>query len=332
MWFMESLLETDSPVRARSGKVIKIEGASSLFCNMTLKQLEAFYWAASSASFGVAAERLHVSQSTLSKRIAELEGQLRKPLFDRSGHRAALTGAGQQLLPLARRMLGLADEMRSLGEEAGELRGHCRFGVGELAALTWLPDLVALCRAQHPELVLEPYVDLGASLEQRLEAGELDFAVVAGYSARSAIASDAIAEVQFSWAAAPALVGRQRAVTAKLLQDTALITMPPAAGPSRMLEQWLAVNNLEAGRRLTCNNLAAIAGLVAAGVGIGLFPSGWLEQMAEREAVVELRSRPALPRLKYTFQCRRDDSRPLLARLREAVKATVDFTKPSPLW
>ena len=76
---------------------------------MTLKQLEAFYWAAASSSFAVAADRLHVSQSSLSKRIAELEGQLRKVLFDRSGHRAALTDAGQQLLPLARRMLGLAD-------------------------------------------------------------------------------------------------------------------------------------------------------------------------------------------------------------------------------
>jgi DNA-binding transcriptional LysR family regulator len=299
---------------------------------MTLKQLQAFYWAASASSFGVAAGRLHVSQSTLSKRIAELEGQLRTPLFDRSGHRAVLTESGEQLLPLARRMLGLADEMRTLVAEAGGLRGHCRFGVGELAALTWLPDLVALVRKDFPDVVLEPQVDLGATLEQRLETGELDFAVVAGYSPRRAIASEAIAQVRFSWAAAPALVGTQRSVTAKLLQDTALITMPPAAGPTRMLEHWLAVNNLEAGRRLTCNNLAAIAGLIAAGVGIGLFPNGWLGPMAKRGAVVELRSRPALPPLEYTFQWRRDDSRPLLQRMRQAVAATVDFSKPSPLW
>ena len=108
--------------------------------------------------------------------------------------------------------------------------------------------------------------------------------------------------------------------------------MPAAAGPTRMLDHWLAVNNLEAGRRLSCNNLAAIAGLIAAGVGIGLFPDGWLRQVADRQAVVQLRSRPALPALKYTFQWRRDDSRPLLARMREAVQATVDFSKPSPLW
>ena len=58
---------------------------------MTLKQLEAFYWAATCASFAVAAERLHLSVSSLSKRIAELEalGQL---LFDRSGHKAASGG------------------------------------------------------------------------------------------------------------------------------------------------------------------------------------------------------------------------------------------------
>lgn len=300
---------------------------------MTLKQLEAFYWAASVSSFLVAAQRLHVSQSTLSKRIAELEGQLRAPLFDRSGHRAVLTPAGEQLLPLARRMLGLADEMRGLvADDGGGLRGHCRIGVGELAALTWLPDLVAHLRAAHPELVLEPHVDLGSALEHRLESGELDAAVVAGYSSRPGIASQAVAQVRFAWAAAPALVGTRRTVTAQLLHDTALITMPPAAGPTRMLEHWLAVNNLEAGRRLTCNNLAAIAGLIASGVGIGLFPGGWLRQLQDRQAVVALGSRPALPALEYTVQWRRDDTRPLLSALRAAVAATADFTKPSPLW
>jgi DNA-binding transcriptional LysR family regulator len=312
--------------------VIKVDASSSLSRDMTLKQLEAFYWAATVASFALAAQRLHVSQSTLSKRIAELEAQLGTALFDRSGHRSRPSESGERLLPLARRMLGLADEMRELVAEGTGLHGHCRFGVGELAALTWLPDLVALARERHPDVVLEPQVDLGSALEERLESGELDFAVVAGYSSRPAIASEPIAKVRFTWAAAPALVGSQRQLSARLLQDNALITMPTAAGPTRMLEHWLAVNNLEAGRRLTCNNLAAIAGLIASGVGIGLFPSGWMKPMAARKAVVELRSRPALPDLQYTFQWRRADTRPILARMREAVVATADFAKPSPLW
>ena len=299
---------------------------------MTLKQLEAFYWAASAASFFVAAEKLHISQSTLSKRIAELEGQLRHPLFDRSGQRAALTEQGRQLLPMARRMLELADDMAMTMSGSSALRGHCRFGVGELAALTWMPDLVARLRADHPELVLEPCVDLGAALERRVESGELDFAVVAGFSSRGAIASEAIAKVRFAWAAAPALVGRRRTLSPALLEETALITMPTAAGPTRMLDHWLAVNNLQAGRRIVCNNLAAIANLIGAGVGIGLFPSGWLRQMVQRATLVELTSRPELPPLDYTFQKRRDDGRPLLAHMHQAVAATADFSKPSPLW
>ena len=299
---------------------------------MTLKQVEAFYWAATAASFLAAAGRLHVSQSSLSKRISELEQQLGRTLFDRSGHRAVLTDAGEALLPHARRMLSLAEEMRSLVAETGVVRGHCRFGVGELAALTWLPDLVALARSTHPELVLEATVDLGASLEQRLQDGELDFAVVAGHSLRSAIASEAIAKVRFAWTAAPQLVGKHRSLGAALLQDVAVVTMPPAAGATRMLDQWLARNGLEVRRRITCNNLAAVASLIAAGVGIGLFPHGWLKQMVEREAVVELRARSALPALEYTFQSRRGDRRPLLEHMRALVGRTVNFAKPSPLW
>ena len=55
-------------------------------------------------------------------------------------------------------------------------------------------------------------------------------------------------------------------------------------------------------------------------------------EIDHRNAVVELKSRPALPPLEYTFQWRRDDSRPMLAHMREAVGSTVDFSKPSPLW
>ena len=68
---------------------------------MTLKQLEAFYWAATCANFAMAAERLHLSTSSLSKRLVELEDALGVQLFDRSGHKAVLTEAGERFLPRA---------------------------------------------------------------------------------------------------------------------------------------------------------------------------------------------------------------------------------------
>lgn len=299
---------------------------------MTLKQLEAFYWAATAVSFQTAAHHLHISLSALSKRIGELEAYFGRSLFDRSGHRAVLTSAGRRLLPLATRMLQMGHEIDGLLAEDTGMTGHCRFGVGELAALTWLPDFIAHVSREYPNLALEPCVDLGASLERRLQEGELDFAVVAGYSGQSGIVSHLIADVEFAWAAAPALVGDGAALDAPLLRKHPLITMPHGAGPTRMLEQWLVEHSLDSHQRLTCNNLSAVASLIVAGLGIGLFPRPWLDQMSSRSVVVPLRTSWRLPSMQYTFQHRRNDPRPQLARLRRVVLETADFTKRCTLW
>lgn len=299
---------------------------------MTLKQLEAFYWAATAVNFQVAADRLHISLSALSKRIGELETHFGRPLFDRSGHRAALTPAGRQLLPLATRLLKMSHDIDSQLSDGTDTAGDCRFGVGELTALTWLSGFIAQASRQHPRLVLEPSVDLGASLEQRLIDGDIDFAIVAGHSVRAEIVSRPVADVVFVWAASPLLVGEQVTLSADLLQRHPLITMPHGAGPTRMLENWLTAHGLESQRRLTCNNLSAVASLIATGLGIGLFPQGWLDHLSPRGVVVPIRTRSRLPSMPYTFQYRRNDPRPVLNDLYQVVRGTADFTRPSPLW
>lgn len=299
---------------------------------MTLKQLEAFYWAATAINFQVAADHLHISLSALSKRVAELETHFGRALFDRSGHRAVLTSAGRQLLPMATRLLKMSHEIDSLLADEAGLVGHCRFGVGELAALTWLSDFIAQAGQRFPNVTLEPCVDLGSSLERRLREGELDFAVIAGHSGHGDLASHLIADVDFVWAAAPSLAGPQASLTPELLQRCSLITMPHGAGPTRMLEHWLNTNALESRTRLTCNNLSAVASLIVAGLGVGLFPRSWFEHLAPRGLVAELRTTSALPSMHYTFQHRRDDPRPLLAGLKRVMLGTADFNKPCPLW
>ena len=104
---------------------------------MTLKQLEAFYRAAICDSFAIAAERLHVSVSTLSKRITDLEASLGQTLFDRDQYRASLTTAGHALLPYVRQLLDQADALRLVVREGAGVQGNFRFAVGELASLTW---------------------------------------------------------------------------------------------------------------------------------------------------------------------------------------------------
>lgn len=299
---------------------------------MNLKQIEAFYWAATSANFLIASERLHVSQSTLSKRINELEASLGRQLFNRSGHRSVLSDAGKLLLPLARRLLNLSDEVRSVMADSSDLRGYCRFGVGESTALTWLPDLITLAKTTCPNLILEPSVDIGTELERKVDNGMLDFAVVAGLSSRTAIANQPIAEVPFRWAAARELVGDCTEINEEVLRSLAVITMPQGAGATRIFDAWLSTNNVEISRRLTCNSMAAIVGLMVAGVGLAYLPKSLLTQLVQHKSVVMMNSNPPLPSLQYYMQWRRDDSRPVIGLLREMVLKTANFSKHAVSW
>ena len=71
----------------------------------------------------------------------------------------------------------------SVGQRIG-VSGCCAFDVGELSALAWLPHFVIHARSEFPDLRLDPYVDIGAALQERMGRGELDFAVIAGRSSR----------------------------------------------------------------------------------------------------------------------------------------------------
>lgn len=295
---------------------------------MTLKQLEAFYWAACSPSFASAAERVHISLSSLSKRLVELEDSLGVQLFDRKLHKATLTDAGRLLLTRVRPFLDEADTLRRLVAEGREMHGVCRFGVGELSALTWLPKFISHSKQVHPHLLLEPLVEGGSSsgsLEQRVIDAQLDFAVIAGRSMRSEVSCETVGEVSFCWVASPSLLGRSRTLSSQMLADHAVITLSDGTGTARILEQWLTTNNWSLGQRLTCNSWAAVAGLLSEGLGIGFVPSRWAELLSRSGEVVVLRSEHALENLRYCFYRRTDDRRMLLEHMLVAVKKCVDF-------
>ncbi|BEU95642.1 LysR family transcriptional regulator [Acidovorax sp. DW039] len=294
----------------------------------SIKQLEAFWWAATCSNFATAAERVHLSVSSLSKRITELESTLGQPLFDRSGHRAVLTDAGQRLVPAAQEVLQAVAALGKAAEGPVALSGRCRFGVGDLSALTWLPAFVAAVRKQQPHLALEPYVDVGRVLEHMLDNGELDFAVIAGSSSRSTLISQTVGAARFEWAAAPALKGPAGRKTASaLLQSHPLVTLPAGAGTTRLLDEWLMAQNLALNERILCNSWGAVAGLLRAGVGVGFLPAGWIAPLGLRKAGGGL----ALTPLQYTFQWRRGDTRSLIPTLRQLVQAHVDFSTPATL-
>jgi DNA-binding transcriptional LysR family regulator len=279
---------------------------------MTLKQLEAFYWAATCLNFSVAAERVHLSVSSLSKRIAELEASL-----------------GVQLLPRIRELLHGAAQLREAAGRSVGLQGRCRIGFGELSGLTWLPRLVRRVAELHPDLQLEPHADIGQVLEQRIVDGELDCVVIAGPSSRASLAFEQVAQVRFVWAASEDFIARAGTdQPQRLVREQLLIALPTGSGATRTLDDWLGRQGLAVERRLSCNSWGAVVGMVVDGLGFTYMPEQWALALQERGRLRILTRGSALAPLTYTVQWRRDDARPLITEMREIIRSVIDFPAP----
>lgn len=144
--------------------------------DLSLRQLEAIVQLAATGSFRAAARELGISQPALSRTLRLAEAALGARLFDRDTRRVAITAAGQELLPIARRVLGEFDT--AFGELGQFLQGRSgRVTVATLpsAGMALLPRAIAVFRQQNPQVEFDLLEAPAEALLEAVEAGQADF-------------------------------------------------------------------------------------------------------------------------------------------------------------
>lgn len=145
-------------------------------------------------NFVGAAERLHVTQSTVSARIHNLEDQLRCTLFVRNKAGARLTAAGRQFQKHAGTLVRAVEQARhDVGVPHGfraSLTVGGRFGLWERFLLRWLPAM----RAAAPDVSVRAEVGFDADLMQGLIEGRLDIGVMYTPQSRPGLTVEPILE------------------------------------------------------------------------------------------------------------------------------------------
>jgi DNA-binding transcriptional LysR family regulator len=143
------------------------------------RSFRAFIAVAELGSFSQAAEKLHLTQPAVSKRIAGLETDFGSRLLDRVGRRVQLTEAGRELLPRARRLLEELGDMRraldSLGERVG---GELAMGTSHHVGLHRLPPVLKEFSRRFPGVRLDIQFLDSESACRGVEQGSLELAVV----------------------------------------------------------------------------------------------------------------------------------------------------------
>lgn len=144
-----------------------------------LRQLRAFCLAAQTGNISRAAERLHLSQPTVSQLVKSLERDLEVDLFERHGPRIELTPAGAALLERALPLVEGIDQLPdTFHAQLGSVTaGRLDIAAGESTILYLLPEFVKRFSDAHPQVDLHLHNVTGRDGMELLRTGEVDFAV-----------------------------------------------------------------------------------------------------------------------------------------------------------
>jgi DNA-binding transcriptional LysR family regulator len=139
---------------------------------MDFELLRTFVAVADCGGFHRAAERLNLTQSTVSQQIKRLKLETKRPLFQRTTRSVALTDDGEMLLGDARRLLQFEEAARHR-LAAPRLSGTARLGVVEEVAGGSLPSALGRFAKLHPGVKREVQIGVSAELIEQLNAGGL---------------------------------------------------------------------------------------------------------------------------------------------------------------
>ncbi|WP_406376185.1 LysR substrate-binding domain-containing protein [Streptomyces sp. NBC_00647] len=293
---------------------------------LDLRQLRYFVAVAEAEHVGRAAERLHISQSPLSRQIAQLEKNLGLTLFERSQQRIRLTSDGRVFLTEAQALLRHADRLENLGRRLGrgEEGGLCIGYVADAMHTGVLPSALRTLRDQRPGIHVALYDQESSEQFEGLRQRSLDIALVR----------------------TPPPEDDPDLNAAPLLRDPLLLALPERHPLARREEvtpddldgqPWIAVGDARdpAWRdtfvascvasgftpdiRLDAADPLTALGLVASGLGLALIQKSMVRGTSDGVAVRELPWYEGSVQLWASWH--RIDLRPVVAAFRETVLA-----------
>jgi DNA-binding transcriptional LysR family regulator len=245
--------------------------------------LRTFLVVAETHSFTNAAQRLGISQPTVSQQMSKLEKAAGRMLIVRDTREVRLTDNGDAMAGFARTILAAHAAAESYFSGSA-MRGRLRFGTADDLAITQLPKILRHFRQLYPEINLELTVNQSGPLRRRLEAGHLDLIFVK-QSSSDPTSSTRVARDSMVW------IGQETLT----LGENGPVPLIAYQAPS--LSRQLAIDALEAaGRtwRITCNtrDVNGVLAAVRAGIGVAVFPHSLIPS-----DLVKVSDRFALPEL-----------------------------------
>lgn len=171
--------EKPYPERFYRDIIMTTNKLSALLSDKTMldaHQLNIFLVAAETLNFTQAAERLHMSQPSISQHIRALENHFGEKLFIRQGRSLILSDAGRVLIPLAQQFVKQSTRINeAMSSLKGHIKGRINIGCNAISGRYILPTYFAQFHELYPEVTICCQTDLCDSALEGLRNGNLHF-------------------------------------------------------------------------------------------------------------------------------------------------------------
>jgi DNA-binding transcriptional LysR family regulator len=240
--------------------------------SLDLHKLEIFVTIARLSSFTHAADRLHMTQPTVSQQLAMLEAQIGTPLIERDTRRLRLTPAGEALLPYAEKLLALSGEAAEVTRAAAGLADRSlRLGVGHILATYLLPGLLSRFQARFPGHTVRITVGNTGELLTLLASEAAELALIGFPAEHPDILATPFMQDHLVVIVAPDDPWAARSeVELKELRGRTLLTREAGSALHATIERLLGESNFSSDSTILLGETEAIKRSVEAGLGIAL--------------------------------------------------------------
>ncbi|MBA5639309.1 LysR family transcriptional regulator [Duganella sp. LX20W] len=249
---------------------------------MDLRSLRYFVETVKLNSFTLAAESLHVTQSTISKMVRQLEDEVGAQLLVRDGRRLTLTDTGQVVYARGEDMLAT---MRQLNLELRDIQaakaGSLTVGIPPMINLLFTPVLKAF-RQRYPDIVLTLHEGTGQDIERQVAAGELEIGMTV-LPADPALQLETVRIASYPiWALAAAgtFPGQRTSLPVKALAKLPLVLLKDDFALTRNLRAAFHEAGFEPQVTAQSGQWDWLVAMASAGMGVALVPEPFIRRLA----------------------------------------------------
>lgn len=248
---------------------------------MTLRHLRVFLAVYQTQNVTRAAERLHMTQPTVTRAVQELERYYGVRLFERINRRLYITQSGRQLYARAVHIVGSFDRMEKELKNWDEF-GLLRIGATPTLASVLLPKTLMTFEKKHPKLRVRCSVENGTHLQEALADDRLDFALIEGEVAAEHLHAEPFSEDRLILLLPPDDPRRNApALTLRELAESPLLLREKGSMGRSFLDRVFAAHDLPLEPLMESISTHAIIQAVHAGLGISFLPQRLIRHSVE---------------------------------------------------